>query len=392
MLMKFAINLSFGLLMGMLSFCGRQSGNDISPMVQSSEKLKLTLVDTLIIPVDSMTQPSYYYDQFKVIDSIPYYFIYNGARGSLQAYDLSFNKKDFSIEFEKEGANGIDFPFWFDYHNQDSIFFIYSNDHTRISLYNSLGKRVSSWVLTFPDDYKNSWISNELFYRPDYDPGTNTLGFWISRGYVDRLAFQKTLKQCRFNIKTQEYIFFGDTPKEFETINFYPNNYINGYATGDSFVTYFNTAHEIHIYRKDSLSKVKKIFAKSNFLPARFEPLKKKDSDDPDIQEESNYNATHGFYAKMVSNENFTYHYRIVKHPADLRYSDGKRRNFYDRKFSVMVMDKNFNLIEEVEFSGGKFDFFQSFAYGNKLLLSLNNAMNDFSSDDQMQFAVYEVK
>lgn len=361
-------------------------------MGKSSENVKLALVDTLFIPVDSLTQPSYYYDQLKIIDSIPYYLIFNSATKALQAYDLSNGGKNFKIEFEKEGVNGIDEPFWFHYQSQDSIFFIYSNNHTRISMYNTSGKRVSSWVMGFEGEYENSWINNELFYRPDFDPKKQTIGFWISRGNVDKLRYQETLKQCRFNVKTQKYTYFGEIPEHYKTVNLYPNNYLNGYATNNSFVTYFNTAHEIQIYPKDSLKNPRKILAKSNFLPDSFEPLIESDSDDPDIQEESNYNATHGFYAKMLSNEDFTYHFRIVKHPADLRYTDGKRRNFHDRKFSIMVLDRDFNLIEELEFPGGKYDFFQSFAYGKKLYISLNNAMNDFASDDQMQFAVYEIK
>lgn len=390
--MKRLSTLSYILFICLFTFCGQKPGKDVGPMLQSVEKIKLTLVDTLMIPVDSMTKPSYYYDQFKIIDSVPYYLIYNGARKALQAYALSQSGQNFIVEFEKEGVNGIDEPFWFHYHTRDSIFFIYSNNHRRISLYNSFGTRVSSWVMGFPGDYENAWLYNELFYRPEYDPAMKTIGFWVARGVVDKLPFQTTAKQCRFNIETQEYTFFGDIPKPFESVNLYPNNYINGYATDNFFVTYFNTAHEIHLYKKDSLSGVKKIFAKSRFLPDEFEPLIKSESDDPDIQEESNYNATHGYYAKMISNEDFTYHYRIVKHPADLRYPDGKRRNFHDRKFSVMVLDRDFNLIEEIEFPGGKYDFFQSFAFENKFYISLNNAMSDFLSDDQMQFAVYEVK
>lgn len=390
--MKITSNFSVLSFLLLYSFCGRQSGKDLQPIQQSTAGLTLSLADTLAIPVDSVTKSSYYYDQFKIVASIPYYFVYNSSRYALQAYDLSGQGRNMITEFEKEGVNGIGEPMWFYYHNRDSIFFVYADNHTRISLYNSFGKRVSTWLLAFPGDYKDSWISLELFYRPEYDPKRKTIGFWLSNGYSDRLSYQKTLKQCRFHIKTEDYQFFGDIPDTFNDVNLYPNNYINGYSTDDFIVTYFNTAHEFHLYDKDSLSKVKKILAKSKFLPDSFEPLKESDDDKPDIQEESNYNATHGYYAKMISNEDYTYHYRIVKHPAELRYADGRRRNFHDRLFSVMVLDKDFKLIQEVEFPGGKFDFFHSFAWRDKLFLSLNNSMNEYASDDFMQFAVYEIK
>jgi hypothetical protein len=120
--------------------------------------------------------------------------------------------------------------------------------------------------------------------------------------------------------------------------------------------------------------------------------MKQGNTNDADIQEEHNYNLQTPFYVKMFSNESGNLHYRIAKLAVPLRYPDGRFRLFHDKPFVIMVLDEELALIDEVEFPGGKFDFFQSFSWGNKLYISLNNPLNPYASDDAMQFAVFEVR
>lgn len=114
--------------------------------------------------------------------------------------------------------------------------------------------------------------------------------------------------------------------------------------------------------------------------------------DRPDIQQEQNYLTVEPFYVRMMTNQDGSLHYRIVKHRAELRYVDGKMRKFHDKNFSVMVLDNQFRVIDEVMFKGGIFDFYQAFAVGNKFYMSLNNPLNKNSREDAMQFVVFKLK
>ena len=258
-------------------------------------------------------------------------------------------------------------------------------------LLNRLGIKINSWNLNMPEPHESYWINGEMFYEFKFDQQNKNIGFWISFGEVDKSSFQKTIKQCRFNLENNEYRFFGEVPKEFHTKNYYPNNYVNGYSSNKHFISYYFPSHEVQVY--DNLSGLleRRIRIKSKYLPEEIPSLISAISD-PDIQEEYNYNLENGFYVKMFSNDESTYHYRIVKHPTTLRYADGSMRNFFDKPFSIMLLDSRLNLIDEVVFPGGQYDFFQSFAYSNKLYLSLNNPLNDKCSDDEILFAVYEVQ
>ncbi len=94
----------------------------------------------------------------------------------------------------------------------------------------------------------------------------------------------------------------------------------------------------------------------------------------------------------MFTNESASYHYRIVKHQSELLYPDEQIRDRNDFPFSIMILDSDFRVIDEVEFPGKIFDYRQSFAYQNRLYINLNNPLNKTVNEDRLMFAVYELK
>ncbi len=352
----------------------------------------LTIVDTLKIKVDSLTDPNHYHDQLKFINNEPYYFIYNKTFSRLQVYNLYDSTKNQLIDFVAEGPDGIGEPDRFYFHNIDSIFFIYGDSYKQVALYNSGGTMVNKWDIIFPEPFEDYWISNELFYTFEYDPLTESVGFWMSRGLVTTLDYQRSVLQCRFNLHTRKYRVFGEYPHEFYQTIYYPNNDVNGYSTKKYFVSYYMPSHEVHLYSRQTLSLTKRLKIKSQYVPEYFNPFITSDDEERGMQEEMDYNVEHAFYVKMITNENNSLNYRIAKLATPLKYPDGKRRLFFDMPFSIMVLDEEFKLIQEQMFPGGKYDFFQSFAYGDKVFLSLNNRVSNYASDDYMQFSVFQLK
>lgn len=358
---------------------------------KSVENSTLVLTDTLRLKVDSVTSSQHYYDQLQIINGKPHYLIMNLNFGIIYVYDLEAKKTIHKIHFQKEGPEGIGAPHRFYYHNNDSIFFIYYEYFKKILLYNGAGNRINSWQIELPSPYESNWLNGDLFYEFKFNAKEKTVGFWISYGMVHWKSYPETVVQCRYNIVENTFRFFGELPYELLSQNYYPHNYINGYTAVEKFICYYLPSHEVQVYNNKEILPERRIKIKSRFLPEVIPPLIA-GSENPSLQEEHNYNLENGFYVKMFSNEEGTYHYRIVKHPVKTRYADGRARNFYDKPFSVMLLDKDLNQIEEIAFAGGQYDFFHSIAYANKLYLSLNNPLNAIFSDEEIIFAVYEVR
>jgi hypothetical protein len=363
----------------------------IEPIVKTSKQYKLSFTDTISIKLDSLTSPHYYYGQTAHNKDEIYYIVYNETKSKLQFYSIITQSFVNEISFSKNGPDGIYRPDKFYYHNKDSIFFLYEDNHKAIRLFNDEGKLISSWKLNLPDEYKDFWISTEYFYDVKFDAKRDELGFWISQGHSDKIAFQKTMKQCRFNIKTNTYRFFGELPGEFYQHNLYPHNTINSIYLGDELLVYYNLIPEIHLYDLDELQLKSRYKITSEFDNLSLYTLIKKEGEDIDMLDEYKYNLTKGLVARIVSSHNGAFHYIIIKHEVDDRYSDGTKRNFYDKPFSIIVLNNEYELITEVPFEGGVLDFYQIFAIENSLFLSLNNVTGNKMSEDYFKFLKIEV-
>ncbi|MCS6974606.1 MAG: DUF4221 domain-containing protein [Cyclobacteriaceae bacterium] len=189
------------------------------------------LVDTIALPVDSVTQSQHYYDQRILYNGSLHYLIYNSYTSRLYGYNLNERKLSFSIQFPTEGPNSIDNPGRFYYHNDDSIFFIYSEQMNSVKIYNSKGDLVSRIHSVLPHDKEDYWGTNKLFYEFAYYPQTKAIGFWIYNGILENRSAQLTMKHCRYNIYTDTAMVFGELPYAFLGTNYFPNVYLNGYST-----------------------------------------------------------------------------------------------------------------------------------------------------------------
>lgn len=369
----------------------KEQAGHIQEIKRSPIHAGLELVDTLILPVDSVTQSQHYYDQRIMYNGSVHYLIYNSHTSRLYGYNLSEEKLSFTIQFPIDGPYSIDNPGRFYFHNDDSIFFIYSEQLNTVKIYNKKGALVRRINSALPTDKEDYWGTNELFYEFAYHPQTKSVGFWIYSGILENKSAQRTMMHCRYDIYSDTARVFGELPYAFLSTNYFPNVYLNGYSTPTQFIVYFLPSHEVQVY--DHSGKIlRRMKIKSRYMPEIVPGFIVKEGDKPDVEEEQRYNLKHPFYVKMFSNEDGSFHYRIVKHAADLKYPDGKRRNFYDRPFSVMILDKDFNLIDEVPLDGKTYDFFQSFAWTDKLYISLNNPLNPAFSDDKMQLAVFQIQ
>jgi hypothetical protein len=370
---------------------------DVKSLKNSTENLTLKLVDTLNFNLDKSTPAKTFHFNFKIIGKTPYYIMYNEMIHSLQFYNFNSENVYKVIKLEDQGPNALKVNQNFYFHKWDSIFFINSTP-SKISLFDSSGRKKKSWSPKLNGDDKNSLITTlEYYYHPYYDSISRNITFCIiPRNYTpSNHKFYQLGKAVEYNLSTNKYNNIGQYSYDYSNgKNLYTILIgLNGYSTDKYHITHNSGSADVSIYdRKTSV--ITKLRVKSKFLSDEVKPsfksTKSLENDLP-IDEKTKCFISTGFYEDMFSNETFNYHYRIVKHDADYILPDGRSRSRNEFPFSIIILDKDFNFINEIKFPESQFNYRQSFAYKNRLYINLNNSLNKNIDEDHLKFAVYEL-
>lgn len=381
------------ILSGSCKFAGKEDV-EASTFKSSPQKLTLIIRDTLSLALDSTTSFQSFNFQFRVFGGLPYFYMVNITDHSLLVFRIDKGDLVKKILFSSTGphANPLQENFYF--HNWDSIFFI-ANEPNRILLFDSAGVKRGSWAVKFRPEHADFYITTmEYNFIPSFSSLRKTITFWMIPPVSPRHPdFFLKATAVEYNLEDNRYKTFGKFPENYlrEKGGFMVLLSMNHYETGEYHVIYFAASHLVFLYRKYDKKLLKNIEVRSSFLKESIMPLESDSNTDIPLWSREAYYLTTGFYENMFSNENFTYHYRIVKHPVELRYPNGSMRSRDDFPFSIMVLDDNFNLIEEREFPGGVFNYRMSFAWGNKMYMSLNNPLNPTLNENELKFAVFEL-
>ncbi|GEM_PF-2147313 len=361
--------------------------------VDSAIKKKLILVDTLRIEVDSVTQVNHYFTQVKYLSSDTLYLIFNTNIMALQAYSLTTQQLVWQQQYPTSGPGEVDINSRFFYHNKDSVFFFTEYPYNSLKLFNNKGELRHSWVIRLPEPYSDFWVSLTMFGEFSYQANSVVFAVYPEISPSATTRFYQQGRLCSYNLRTNEYRFFARFPELFYATDalYYVFEYIEFYVRSGHLVTHFHPTGELSTYSLPDLKLKRKVYAPSWFIKKNTKPFMYRGEDEPDAQQENNYLMTEPYYAMMTANPEGTLHYRIVKLRTLLRYEDGTLRNFYDKPFSIMVLDSVFNIVDEVKFSGGLYDYYQVFAVADRLYISYNNPMNEANSESFMQFAVFKL-
>ena len=367
---------------------------EIEALQKADITLNLSISDTFTIKLDHETSPNNFIDQLAIVDFEPLYFLYNSDMDRIQVYDIKSGNKVKSIQLQNEGPDMAILSESFYFHNWDSIFVLHSKPNI-IYLIDSSGTRIDYWDVNPTGQFLDYSISTSDLYKPYFDKSTNRVGFWIYPPLEATVKeYYRGVSVAEFNLDGQSFEkVFGHYPRQYliDDNVYFPIEMVHGYASDSYNVLYFLGSSELHLYDRTSKKLLRAIDAKSNYISGDIEPLMKDGEQDPELEEQSNYLITSPYYPKMFANDDYTYHYRIAKHRSELNYDDGGVRDFDDKPFSIMVLDKDFRLINEIEFDSDSYNFFQCFAFQNKLYLSTNNSLNESMSEDYLEFVVFEL-
>ena len=97
-------------------------------------------------------------------------------------------------------------------------------------------------------------------------------------------------------------------------------------------------------------------------------------------------------YTHVLYDKYRNVYYRFVELPYELQDDESPFEEPKGREFSVIVFDRNFQIIGETKFPGGKYFYKMSFVGRDGLYISENNLANPEFDEDKLVFACFKLE
>ena len=85
-------------------------------------------------------------------------------------------------------------------------------------------------------------------------------------------------------------------------------------------------------------------------------------------------------------------YYRKVRHPYELKANESPFEDPTGREFSIIIFDKDLNIIGETKIPGNKYLYKMSFVGRDGLYISENNEANPEFDEDKLVFACFKLE
>lgn len=344
----------------------------------------LQIEDTLTILLDDKTP---FNGAFKIetINNIEYLGILNRDYNDYRLYGLISGNLDKHFKFKRSGPDGIGQARFVLVHNWDSIFV--TRYHTnQLFMLDSTASIKQKWELTFTEsdqlihnisasfNFQLKFQNNQIYCKN------------ISIFKVFTKDYWKTALGLRYDIKNQILYnssgFFSYVFKE--GVNYGSWNY-HGYqilSNSNQQIYSFSLDNNLYIYNETAL--IKKVSLCSPHVPVDA-PKPHKTLTGYNSQDDWLYEIQRGSYRWMVYDEHQDIIYRLVVHAMEPYDTDGNKNKFWDKPFSIQIIDSTLNLIGEVNFPGKQYDFRNIIPSKHGLLISICHNDNPLLEEDKLK-------
>lgn len=280
------------------------------------------------------------------------FFTYIDTTSTLYLFDIFRDKIIDSVEL-KMNDEGIDFRYFprrICYHKKDSIFILPDDGQHTVFLVNSKGEVKRRWDIKLVLDY--SYLLSGYSWNPvEFVNGKLIIRF-IPRMSPDanRKVFFNIPPDIVVNLETDSIFRTGIWPKKYSSHNFndaQTQRIVLENQKEANIIYSFNADHNLYIFREQEF--VKEVNAKSDYI------------DDFDIYSDDSLNnigykmrflTTAPVYNNLFYDVKRKEYYRIALHKT--KYIDeetNRKKRAFDRPWSVIILDTNFNIIDEIKFS-----------------------------------------
>lgn len=280
---------------------------------------------------------------------------------------------------------------------------IYIISKDSILLINSHSNKL--FLLDSNGNKKHEWVIENLPQQGNYNlfsAGFSSLEFKNNRVFCGivrtdiRLNNKQSLKEY-YNSPTNIILIIKDGDIEStKSFGIFPEAYTSEIKdmydftpsraiSQDKIILSFNKDHNIYIYNVNG-ELIKKVNSKSKYIENFNEMEEAKSSDFSYLKE---FLTKEPKYERILYDSHYDLYYRIAKHSLNEYYrNDGTKKSFYDNEYSIIILDKNLNFIDEVIFESKKYFVPGLIPTKNGLLLPL------FNDNEEKRFTadLFEIK
>ena len=278
--------------------------------------------------------------------------------------------------------------------NLDSIF-ISSYDRKQrknfLFLINQKGEVKENYSLKLPDKYSiiSGYRLSDLTFHKD------KIYFTVSYYEDPSIPMSEDLDFKNICSKKTELVFDTKLKKNLYLMGSYPNIYMEDFYyqkntrkcfnNKNQLVTAFQCSHDLQIFKDSNL--IQTIEVKSRFIND-FIPFDLKKS--MDFSFIKKYHIENPVYTEFYYDSYRDLCYRVAKHQANPLDDNGENlRKYEDINYSIMFIDKDFNLVDELMLDIKKYGHFLALPEG---ILILEKGDSTFWEHKTMKFTLFDLQ
>lgn len=315
------------------------------PQTDKPESYEVQLTDSLIFPIDSLTQRlGRFYVQ--PTDS-GFLFVNLNVQGTLLSLINSESRHTEHVAFQREGtesmlANGIYL------HTPDSLLVI-RNIPPTVYFSNTAAQRLSKHELGVLPNQSGFLIADFFWSTPlDYQRDEEAVYFHFQATH--KRSFPPRALVAKYSLANDSLLFtFGKLPaiyaQSLSNKEIFPQQNFPYFLPVDSLVVLgFPVCDSLYAYSRQNGKLLWQKQVQSRFHTP-IEPIQAEGT----TQDTKNYLDRSAAYGKMLYHKDKKLFFRFFRHRQDLYQSTGQLRRWEDAKWSVLVLNENFELVSESE-------------------------------------------
>ena len=322
----------------------------------------------------------------------------NRKNNEIKIYQLNTGLLSDSIQYQKDGPNGVGRIYEFHIHNEDSIF-LNSKFSYRIYLINQESKILNQYYL-LPKNTEfgmggipKGSSQTALPSMPIWHPPTLIDHFLYINSSADRDIFKPEYYDSeliyRLNLQTGEYDYLIEYAEKYKG-NVWGVGFESVYSlyNKNNYSFIFSFPIEDHIYETRDFNSFEKHVFKSSLVP-EVKPMSKPTNE---FSIYYKYFKSNSAYGSILYDPNRKVYFRIANLKIeDDNYNEPTNALSNPQDFVVIVSDDSFNLIHEERFKQPKNgQYVPRMSFVNKT--GLNIAFIDYDNEDKLTFVNFKLE
>jgi hypothetical protein len=282
----------------------------------------------------------------------------------------------------------------YDVVNYDSIFVLY-NPNNEIYLLDTLGVIKGKWTVSSEREHGLAMSLYSYFNQTNIHY-TNCSLFTLQQSDLVNYGLDKSERERIYKTGFLAVVLFendsayvgderGRRPQEFLDNYYYEDNPSICYDPNNNAIVSFGFSDSIFVVENQKQSSK---LVRSSYVDSHKPFDANRELDMSYIEQ---YFVQQTLYYRILSDPYRDLYYRIVIHGLPYKNDDETKNTFWDKPFSIIVTNSEFQTLGEVKFPAKTYDFGNIIVSEVGIGLSLNHELNENLSSDTLTYEVYEV-